>query len=559
MWLQKKTEFPELTNQKLNIDELLYKFIDFKQLFSNLFVFTCYKQLFSPNGIKQNSASYINIIIIITSIVFIIIFYLIGYLLFQNKLDDILAGKIIVNQNEQINQTEGTNIDNNPEHTNPNLENPPQRNSNNNINSEDQQITDNNNNEQTNEGISNIDNNPNPEHTNPNLENPSQRNSNNNINSEKENNQMAIPRQISNNNEEKTEGISNIDNNTNTETNRNLENPTQTNSVNNNINSENINIQTTIVRQITDINNNNERTTERLVPIINNHLNLNPEPNRNFELSIKANSDNNIIYYIINMIDYEYKNLEYIEALDHDQRTFWEMFWSLFKIKHNLIFIFVKNDYNIIQIKICLFLFWLSIEYTMNGLFYSDKTMHKMHEYNGKYKFLYHLPTIIYPIIISNVITELVEYFALTEEKIAKIVKEKRDLIIVKREIKKCINAIKWKFITFFISFILLLFLFWYYLSSFCAVFYNTQKPLIIDTIIGYGLSLLLYPSILVLIICSLRYISLKRNFRCSRWLYKKSEIIGNIIVIILTVIIALLLEFIMWSNIRKNDFGYLN
>ena len=72
---------------------------------------------------------------------------------------------------------------------------------------------------------------------------------------------------------------------------------------------------------------------------------------------------------------------------------------------------------------------------------------------------------------------------------------------------------------------ILFLLLFWYYLSSFCAVFKNTQIPLIKDTIIGYVISLFA-PFVFTIFTCALRFCALKKECKC---LYKASDIIGRI------------------------------
>ena len=64
----------------------------------------------------------------------------------------------------------------------------------------------------------------------------------------------------------------------------------------------------------------------------------------------------------------------------------------------------------------------------------------------------------------------------------------------------------------FIISFIFLLF-FWYYISSFCAIYENTQIHLIKDTLISFGLSML-YPLGIYLIPGIFRFLSLKNDKR---------------------------------------------
>ena len=77
--------------------------------------------------------------------------------------------------------------------------------------------------------------------------------------------------------------------------------------------------------------------------------------------------------------------------------------------------------------------------------------------------------------------------------------------------------SLKRKFACFFILMILFNFLFWYYSSSFCAVFKNTQIPLIKDTIIDY-VTYLLTTIAIKFFICGPKFLFLKKHKKC---LYK--------------------------------------
>ena len=61
---------------------------------------------------------------------------------------------------------------------------------------------------------------------------------------------------------------------------------------------------------------------------------------------------------------------------------------------------------------------------------------------------------------------------------------------------------------------IIMLFGFWYYLAAFCAVYYNTQIPLIKDSFISFGTSML-YPFLFDLIPIIFRIFSLKNKIKC--------------------------------------------
>ncbi len=111
---------------------------------------------------------------------------------------------------------------------------------------------------------------------------------------------------------------------------------------------------------------------------------------------------------ILNLNDSELNELCYKEALKNDHRSFGSFYLSLIKLKHLLIFSFFPiNDYNSQVVKIDLFFINFTIYFTVNTLFFSDKTMHKIYIDNGDYNIIYQLPQILYSSLISGVINAL--------------------------------------------------------------------------------------------------------------------------------------------------------
>ena len=201
-------------------------------------------------------------------------------------------------------------------------------------------------------------------------------------------------------------------------------------------------------------------------------------------------SNNNTIKNIlIKSNDYELNSLTYKEALEKDKRTYFQYYLYLLKTKHLIIFTFyTSTDYNSRIIKIILFLFSFSLYFTVNALFFTDSTMHKIYEEKGNVNFIYYIPQIIYSTIISSVISFIIKFLSLSEKNIIEIKKTKENKSEKALKILKCLNI---KFVLFFILCFIFLFLFWYYLSCFCAVYVNTQIHLIKDTLTSFGLSLI--------------------------------------------------------------------
>ena len=223
------------------------------------------------------------------------------------------------------------------------------------------------------------------------------------------------------------------------------------------------------------------------------------------------------------LCDYELNNYSYKDALEKDKRTIMEYYMSLIRLKHPIVFSFFPiKDYNTIIIKIDIFLISFAVCYSINALFFNETTIHQIYEDQGKYNLFYFLPKIILSFILSHIIVVIIKYFFLSEKNILDIKnKEKRSQAVDEVDkVKRCIII---KYIIFYVIGSFFLILFWYYLSSFCAVYQNSQIFLIINTFISFSISLL-YPFFINLIPMVIRKFSLSANNR--EWIYKTCKII---------------------------------
>ena len=160
---------------------------------------------------------------------------------------------------------------------------------------------------------------------------------------------------------------------------------------------------------------------------------------------------------------------------------------SLIQTKRILIFSFIySKDYNSKIIKIDLFFIYFIIYFTVNALFFTDNTMHKI--YTDEFNFIYQIPQILYSFLISSILNFLISFFSLSEDNIL-IFKKDKDKITSNHRIKILKRKLSIKFILYFIISFLLLLFFWYYLAMFGYIYKNTQIHLIKDTGISYGLS----------------------------------------------------------------------
>ena len=198
--------------------------------------------------------------------------------------------------------------------------------------------------------------------------------------------------------------------------------------------------------------------------------------------------------------DYELNNLSYKLALKHDKRECCEYYFSLIRTKQLVFFSFCDfDDYNSGIIKKFIFFLSFALHYTINALFFTDKTMHQIYQDNGKYNFIYQLPLITSSAVISTIILRIMlTTLVLTEKNVVEVKKEKTKILASKKK-KEILKYLIIKFSIFFILNLLLLILFGYYLTCFNALYPNTQVDLIINTSISFSFSLI-YPFIINII-----------------------------------------------------------
>ena len=258
----------------------------------------------------------------------------------------------------------------------------------------------------------------------------------------------------------------------------------------------------------TEIKKKNNKKEKKIIKTI-----INDRPKISIDKKIKKLDLNN----------YELNKLCYMDALKFDKRTCCEYYISLLRIKHPLLFGFCPfNDYNTLIIKSCIFFLSFAVYYAMNFVFFSENTIHKIYEDEGNYDFLYFIPQISISFAASHIVTIIIKLLFLSERIISNIKskptyndayniyeKEKRNLII--------------KYIFFFILGIIFLGIFWLFLSSFGAVYQNTQIVVFENTLISFAISLV-YPIFFNFIPCIFRICSLSSKNKNLGAIYSFSK-----------------------------------
>ena len=268
------------------------------------------------------------------------------------------------------------------------------------------------------------------------------------------------------------------------------------------------------------------------VKFINKNKNINVTLNiQNQKKKVQTKKGNNIVN--TNNHKHCYSNneldaLSYLEAIKYDKRTCCQYYISLLRKNHPISFAFFPfKDYNSKIIKLYIFFLSFAIYYAVSFLFINENSIHKIYEDNGKYNILYFLPSICITFASSYTITVLIKLIFLSERNILKIKEEKNynSAVNVSNIVKK--NLII-KYIIFYIIGFIFLVAFWFFLSSFGAVYQNTQVILFINTLVSFGISLI-FPFFISLITCCFRGCSLSDKKSKSECLYKTSSILQNL------------------------------
>ena len=255
-----------------------------------------------------------------------------------------------------------------------------------------------------------------------------------------------------------------------------------------------------------------------------NSLNTKVNDNNNINSIINTDSKNKKIEYT----DVELNSLDYKCALQYDRRTYCQYYISLLRKKHPITFAFCPiKDYNSLIIKSSLFSLSFAIYYAINFVLFNEEDIHKLYEKGGKYDIMYFLQKILISFGISYIANVILIYIFVTERNLMEI-KNQPTLEAASNIVEKVKKNIIIKYTLYFISGIIFLVFFWFLLSSFGAVYQNTQIIIFKNTLISFGISLF-YPFIINIFTCLFRIVAINskdKNMECMYTLSKIMQII---------------------------------
>ena len=211
------------------------------------------------------------------------------------------------------------------------------------------------------------------------------------------------------------------------------------------------------------------------------------------------------------LTDIEKDLLTYERAKILDDRTFWGFYWSLLKLRQLIIFTFFSfDDFNIFIIKLLSLFLLLSFNLVYNAIFFFDKIINEIYDDKGKYSIKLQILNIFISSILFSFTIILIRFIITSHKKLIKL----KHMDVYEEAQKESFSIHKSliiKYIIYYIVGIILLIAFWYFITSFCAIFHYTQNHLFLNAFISFCFSMI-YPFIYLLIPAWFRYLALRKN-----------------------------------------------
>ena len=228
-------------------------------------------------------------------------------------------------------------------------------------------------------------------------------------------------------------------------------------------------------RGLNFINSNNYGIRRRIIKnntrpsIFNRFKTTNNKKNNKNKSNINEKNKN-----IMEITDNELNSLSYNDAIEKDNRTLCQFYFSLIRTKQLLVFTFnCKNDLNSKMIKINFLFLIISFIFFVNTAFLDERILHDIYITGGELGIMYNIPNFAYITLISLVTKNILMELVFTEGNIIPI---KYAEPYQKAEIMKdALTCVALKCTLFYTLSILTMSFIWFYIACFFTVFKNTQ------------------------------------------------------------------------------------
>ena len=208
---------------------------------------------------------------------------------------------------------------------------------------------------------------------------------------------------------------------------------------------------------------------------------------------------------------------DFDDVLNSDQRKFCDYFKETFK--NNQIFVNALCIHEILRprsLKLLILIMTIELYFVINALFYNEEYLSELFNSEEKDSFFSFVPRrfnqFVYTYAVSGIISYLIGYFFVEEEKLKRIfIRNREDNMKLKYELSLLMNDIKNRFIGLIFLSIFLSIICFVYISCFNIVYPYIREEWIKSSI--FVLLLMQFINFLLTFLhCSLRYIAIRYN-----------------------------------------------
>ena len=229
--------------------------------------------------------------------------------------------------------------------------------------------------------------------------------------------------------------------------------------------------------------------------------------------------------------DEELNELCVEDARKYDNRHFCLFFWQLLKSRQDIINTFCNSDpLDCFPIRCICFFFGISFYFFVNALFfipsYISDTFHGKNSYSFFTNLQNEISRFIYSAIVSMVVDLIENFLSNSKKRLEILIRKSKFSDKFQEEAYQICKSLKIRHIVFLVFAFLFMGVFWYYISAFCNVYYNSRINWLEGSIITYTLTNV-SPFISSVLISSFQFIGMKVHF--LSFFYKLSQIISAI------------------------------
>ena len=219
------------------------------------------------------------------------------------------------------------------------------------------------------------------------------------------------------------------------------------------------------------------------------------------------------------------------DARKYDNRHFCLFFWQLLKSRQDIINTFCNSDpLDCFPIRCICFFYGISFYFFVNALFfipsYISDTFHGKNSYSFFTILQNEISRFIYSAIVSMVVDLIENFLSNSKKRLEILIRKSKFSDKFQEEAYQICKSLKIRHIIFLVFAFLFMGVFWYYISAFCNVYYNSRINWLEGSIITYTLTNV-SPFISSFLISSFRFIGMKVHF--LSFFYKLSQIISAI------------------------------